>query len=210
MRHVHVIHGVRNPLKDTLWLDLILRGVQRAKPKGTRTRLPVTPRILRSIKSSLDLSPGFDSTMLWAACCTAFFGFMQCAEFTTSSTSSYSSRGDFLAEDVAVHSHLELSVIAIRIKRSKTDQFSTGVTFYLGRTNNKLCPVVALLNYLAHSTHSGWPLICVAGRQVPVERSIGLESSPSPECPRHGLFIVQWTFFPQWCSNHSGRLWNGG
>ena len=158
VRHLHVIHGLGNPLKDTLRLDLILRGVQRAKPKGTRTRLPVTPRILRFIKSSLDFSPGFDSTMLWAACCTAFFGFMRCAEFTTSSTSSYSSRGDLLAEGVAVDSHLEPSVIAIRIKRSKTDQFSTGVTIYLGRTNNELCPVVALLNYLAIRHTQGGPL----------------------------------------------------
>ena len=83
---------------------------------------------------------------------------MRCAEFTTSSTSSCSSRGDLLAEDVAVDSHLEPSVIAIRIKGSKRDQFSAGVTIYLGRTNNELCPVVALLNYLAIRHIQGGPL----------------------------------------------------
>ena len=63
VRHLHVYHGLGNPLKDTLRLDLILRGVQKTKPKGTRTRLSVTPRILRSIKSSYDSSSRFDSTM---------------------------------------------------------------------------------------------------------------------------------------------------
>ena len=78
VRHLRVIHGLGNPLKDTLRLDLILRVVQRTKPKGTRMRLPVTPRILRSIKSSYDPSPRFDSTMLWAACCTFFWLYAMC------------------------------------------------------------------------------------------------------------------------------------
>lgn len=32
VRHLHIIHGWGNPLKDTLRLDLILRGVQRGNP----------------------------------------------------------------------------------------------------------------------------------------------------------------------------------
>lgn len=74
---------------------------------------------------------------------------MRCAEFTTSSTSSYDSRANLLVGDVAVDSYHEPTAVAITIKMSKMDQFSTGVTIYLGRANNELCPVTALLNYLA-------------------------------------------------------------
>ena len=39
------------------------------------------------------------------------------------------------------------TVICIKLKRSKCDQFGTGVTIHLGRTNSPLCPVTALLAY---------------------------------------------------------------
>ena len=51
--------------------------------------------------------------------------------------------------DVAVDSHENPSLIAVRIKKSKTDQFSQGATVYLGRTSTSLCPVTAILRYLA-------------------------------------------------------------
>ena len=56
-----------NPLREMVWLDLVLKGVQRAKPKGSHPRLPITPRVLRIIKRSIDVHPGFDSTMLRVA-----------------------------------------------------------------------------------------------------------------------------------------------
>ena len=158
VRHLQVIHGLGNPLKGTLRLELVLRGIQRTRPKCTRPRLPITPQILRIIKNSLDSSPSFDSTMLWAACSMAFFGFMRCAEFTTSSTTSFDSRANLLASDVAIDSHQSPSTVAISIKMSKTDQFGSGITIFLGRTSNELCPVAALLHYLAIRPTQDGPL----------------------------------------------------
>ena len=157
VRHLHVVRGLGNPLRDTVRLDLILRGVQRSKPKGTCPRLPITPQILHIIKSSLDASPGFDSTMLWAACSTVLFGFMQCADFTTPSAPSYDRRANLLASDVAVNSYQDPSVIAVKIKMSKMDQFVSGVTIYVGRTD-ELCPITVLLNYLAIGPTQDGPL----------------------------------------------------
>ena len=37
----------------------------------------------------------------------------------------------------------------IHLRKSKTDQVSRGVDIYLGRTDEDLCPVAALLAYLA-------------------------------------------------------------
>ena len=158
VRHLHVIHGHANPLHNTLRLDLVLKGVLRTKQKQSRPRLPVTPQILRVIRRSLEANPGFDSTMLWAACCTAFFGFLRCSEFSTASTTEFNSKADLLASDVAVDSHHKPSVIAVKIKRSKTDQFGKGVTIYLGKTDRDLCPVSALLHYLANRPLGEGPL----------------------------------------------------
>ena len=40
-------------------------------------------------------------------------------------------------------------MIQIHLKRSKCDQFGTGSDIVVGRTGENLCPVAALLDYLA-------------------------------------------------------------
>ena len=40
------------------------------------------------------------------------------------------------------------SIIFMRLKRSKTDQFREGVCISIGATNDDLCPVAALLSFL--------------------------------------------------------------
>ena len=58
-------------------------------------------------------------------------------------------RGRWSWSDVAVDNHESPSVIRIHLRRSKTDQFGRGVDIYLGATGDELCPVAALLAYLA-------------------------------------------------------------
>ena len=41
------------------------------------------------------------------------------------------------------------TLLKLRLKASKTDQFRKGMDVVVGRTNNKLCPVAAVLAYLA-------------------------------------------------------------
>ncbi len=54
--------------------------------------------------------------------------------------------------------------IAIKIKASKTDQFAVGTTVYIGRTSNDLCPVAALLGYMAVKLPGEGPLFISACR----------------------------------------------
>ena len=51
--------------------------------------------------------------------------------------------------DVSMDSRTKPSYIEVRIKASKTDVFWRGVTVYLGTTGNDLCPVTAVLSYMA-------------------------------------------------------------
>ena len=51
--------------------------------------------------------------------------------------------------DVAVDNLQQPSLIQLSLKGSKTDQTRQGVKVFIGRTNNELCLVAALLAYLA-------------------------------------------------------------
>ena len=54
-----------------------------------------------------------------------------------------------MSGDVAVDDHSNPSLVRIHLRKSKTDQLGRGVDIYLGRTDEDLCPVAALLAYLA-------------------------------------------------------------
>ena len=50
--------------------------------------------------------------------------------------------------NVSVNSRSAPTYVAVNIKASKMDLFRQGVTIYLGRTHNQICPLAATLNYL--------------------------------------------------------------
>ena len=130
-------------------LEYVLKGIRQsgaAQPK--RQRLPITPDILRAIyhKWSQD-GWTYDRTMLWAAFCLAFFGFLRAAEFTCNPL--IDSSLWLSLSDVGVNSYDNPSCISIFLKHSKTDPFGAGITLFLGATGNELCPVSAMLAFLA-------------------------------------------------------------
>ena len=71
--------------------------------------------------------------MLWAACCTAFFGFLRAGEFTCSSLQAFEPLM-LEPQDVTVYSHENPNVVTVYLQRSKADLFGSGVRIYLGRT----------------------------------------------------------------------------
>lgn len=87
--------------------------------------------------------------MLWAACCTCYFGFLRSGEVCVPSAKEYDSSAHLSIGDIAVDSHEKPSVLSINIKASKTDPYRQGVTIYLGASDQLLCPVKALLAYIA-------------------------------------------------------------
>ena len=89
--------------------------------------------------------------MLWAACCTCFFGFLRSDEATVPTQASYDPDVHLSISDISLDSSVNPCTIIVRVKASKTDLFRTGVDVYLGRTDRDLCncPVSALLAYIA-------------------------------------------------------------
>jgi len=98
---------------------------------------------------------------MWAACCLAFFGLLHCNEFTVPSQTGYDPAAHLSYNDIVVDNCDNPSIVVISIKQSKTDPFHQGTSITLGATQGALCPVKALMPYLARrDSHPGPLFIC--------------------------------------------------
>ena len=143
-------------------LEHVLRGVKKEhakKAKPTLIRLPITSTILLKIRAVWEKdAKDFDKIMLWAACCTCYFGFLRSGEVCVPSAKEYDSSAHLSIGDITVDSHEKPSVLSINIKASKTDPYRQGVTIYLGASDQLLCPVKALLAYITARGQMPGPL----------------------------------------------------
>ena len=135
-------------------LEYVLGGIKLDQAKNgqksaRRVRLPMTPSILRQMRAVLERERSkYDNIMLWAACCTCFFGFLCSGEIVVPTTSSYDPAVHLSFGDVMVD-RPDAPIMAQIIKASKTDPFRKSISSYVGRTGNDLCPVAASTAYLA-------------------------------------------------------------
>ena len=79
-------------------------------------------------------------------------------EATVPTQSAYDPTVHLSMADVQVDSTVAPSVVSVTLKASKTDPFREGVTIYMGRTHADVCPVGALLGYIAHRGLAPGPL----------------------------------------------------
>ena len=154
IRRLQIIKGLGDPFVAS-WtlLEYTLRGVKvrQARQGDTRSkkRLPITPEILRKLRKFWEKDrTNHDHIMLWAACCTCFFGFLRSGEVTVPSLKEYDPEGHLSEGDVTLNSQRDPSIVRVHIKASKTDPFRRGVYVFLRKTGNELCPVVAVAAYL--------------------------------------------------------------
>ena len=153
VRFLHIAEGHGDPFLPNLQrLHYTLQGVKRAEAEAgieKRERLPISPNILRTIKRVWEEAPPHaDKTMLWAACCLGFFGFLRSGEMTAPSDRTFDPSCHLSVQDIAVDNPENTQVLRVTIKQSKTDPFRKGIDLYLGKTAADLCPVRAVLNYL--------------------------------------------------------------
>ncbi len=119
----------------------------------------MTVEVLEVLRVSWSVVPGgSDARMLWAAATLAFFGFMRSGELTVPSTGGFKPDIHLTWQDVATDCVAAPTMIKVRLKASKTDQVRQGCTLVVGRTGDKLCPVAAVLGFMAVSRHRQGPL----------------------------------------------------
>lgn len=152
--NLHTAHSRHEAYQKALTprLEQVLRGIKREQcsTRTARVRLPITVEIMHQIYAVLARTPEeYQNVMLWAACCTAFFGFLRVGEMTIQNQNAYDSTVHLSLQDVALDSRASPTIIWLTIKQSKTDPFRKGVRLCLGRTDSVVCPVKALLTYLA-------------------------------------------------------------
>lgn len=165
VRHAHIAGGFGDPrMSEMPRLEQVIRGIKAVQCKGgevpSRTgRLPITPRLLKLMKQSWQASGnGQDQAMLWAASTLCFFGFMRSGEITVPNNSTFDEGAHLMFRDITVDSTQNPQVLKVRLKASKTDPFRTGINIFVGRTDNELCPVSAVLAYMTRRGAGSGPL----------------------------------------------------
>jgi len=101
----------------------------------------------------------YDNIMLCAACCLAFFGFLRVSEFTVPTQHDFDESTHLSLSDISVDNRSNPRLVKVHIKQSKTDPFRQGTDIYLGATDNLICPVLALVPYLARRGSKSWPTV---------------------------------------------------
>ena len=154
IRHLQIASGLPDPTISAMpKLEGVVKGIKATQARALqskRTWLPITPKIITSIREVWEAQrPSYDHMMLWAAVTLGFFGFLCSGEVTFPSDSTFDPATHMAVDAISVDDSSNPSPLKLRLKASKTDPFHKGIDVVVGKTNNKLCPVTALLAYLA-------------------------------------------------------------
>ncbi len=77
----------------------------------------------------------------------AFFGFFRLGELLLSSGSAYNPATCLSWGDIAIDRRDNPTMVQVRLRKSKCDQFGKGAHIIIGRSHTRICPVSALLRY---------------------------------------------------------------
>ena len=178
VRHAQVVRGLPEPRQSSSLprLRLLQSGVRRERVQSgsppSRPRLPITPHILRQIRSALCPLEG-DSLMVWAAAAACFFGFFRAGELTVPAAAVFDPTRHLAWGDVSVDQGRPPSSIRVFLKVSKCDQFGRGVAVFLGATTDELCPVAAILAFVsARGNREGPFFLCQDGAPLTKARFV--------------------------------------
>ena len=79
----------------------------------------------------------------------AFSGFLRSLEFTVPSQSQFDPNEHLCLSDISLDSSHFPQIVQVNIKQSKTDPFRRGITLSPGRKGHKICPLKAIVPFLA-------------------------------------------------------------
>ena len=91
----------------------------------------------------------FDNVMLWAVSSVCFFGFFRAGELTVPSENAFDPQVHLTFSDIEIDNPATPTIMKIHLKASKTDPCRKGIDVFVGRTHDFLCPISAMMAYLA-------------------------------------------------------------
>ncbi|XP_064402396.1 uncharacterized protein LOC135348148 [Halichondria panicea] len=138
------------------WAQAGISRLRLLKGTKSRVRLPITIHILRAVQAHLHTASFPDREVFWAIAATAFFGFFRLGELIQPRNTHWDPNLHLSWGDFAVDNHDKPQMVQIHLRQSKCDQFGRGADVIVGRTDDKICPVDAILAYLKHrNNHPG-------------------------------------------------------
>lgn len=163
VRQLQISMGLPEPQMQSMpRLRQVLKGVQVMRGKegrAPRPRLPITPSVLRKIRAVWERKgESADARLLWAVATTTFFTFCRSGEVVVEREDSYDPNSHLSFRDISVDNAKEPRMVSLLLRCSKTDQARRGVKVVMGRTGDDICPVTALLQYLADRGNRPGPL----------------------------------------------------
>ena len=88
-------------------------------------------------------------TALWAAAVLCFFSLFRAGEISIPTVSGFDHSKHLAWGDIAINDMNNPQSLRVHLKWSKTDQLGKGIDAYIGKTDNLLCPVTAIMAYMA-------------------------------------------------------------
>ena len=135
-----------------------LRGIKRYQGErhNVPKRSPITTHHLVIMHTHLfsPYFPLYEARLYWSASTLAFFGLLRVSEYTTPKIHVFDKACHLLLKDIT----FSRDAVHVHIKASKCDPFRQGCTITIGQTNNILCPVLALKQYLLVRNKKPGPL----------------------------------------------------
>ena len=125
IRYYLIRSGFPDPFQST-HMPYTLKGIkciQAQKSGSPRSRLLITPSLLRMMKGVWAPSARHDQKMIGVACCLAFFGFLRIGEMTVPDRGCCDPSVHLGVTDIALNSVKSSSFLQVTIKPSKTDPF---------------------------------------------------------------------------------------
>jgi len=150
-------------------MKMVANEIWKVQATSSRQKphLPITPTRLNQIRALWSpKAHDYDTIMLWAASCLCFFGFSRMGEITTHSDTAHDQPHHLSYADIAVGRVSSPTMLRCHLKQSKTDRFHQGIDIFVGRTDNQLCPVAAMMAYLAARGASPGPLLIFKNGRV--------------------------------------------
>ena len=127
--HAQISLSLGDPrIGDMPQLEYFIKDMRWLSSGHTQAWLPITVDVLCSLRSSLEEGTSHvDGSMVWAAACMCFFGFLQSGEVVVLSEFAYDSAVHLSVGDVRLENTSDPKYAQVQIKSSKTDPFRHGV-----------------------------------------------------------------------------------
>jgi len=158
MRTAHLTRGLVPPTFRTDIVNTVLRGQSHIdsveRRLGTRkSRLPITPAVLRLLKAELSNSDlmNADKLLLWSCCTLLFFGGFRCHELLSYYITKFDPAFTLLYEDITENTvrinGSQIRTLQILLKSEKTDTKGESTIVDIYESSNDICPISAYRSY---------------------------------------------------------------